>query len=292
MKRRAFWLMVGCVGVGLVLPVARASILIDGFSSAKNDRFANTTDFIAAGFDLSGIAVDDDGHWLAMISPNIYLSANHYHSAAGASVTFYASNDPVGSSVTRTISSLGQQIGSSDLWIGAISQPLPAGFAYYDFATQDIGTATDFTGSPLKGENAYMFGRSETETWPTSQDVAVGRNILDLWGSPDRVGATKDSFGTAHYVEHEARLDPGDSGGGMFVHDGSGGLTLVGINWGFSTLTMEGVTTYRSWFTYVGNYDAEIGAFLDTHPVPEPAGAAAIAALLAGFAVWRRSYRR
>ncbi len=292
MKRRAFWLMVGCVGVGLVLPVARASILIDGFSSAKNDRFANTTDFIAAGFDLSGIAIDDGEHWLAMISPNVYLSANHWAPSAGGSVTFYASNDPSGSSATRTISSLGQQIGTSDLWIGTLSQPLPAGFAYYDLATQDIATTTDFTGSPFNGANAYMFGRSQTESWPTSQDMAVGRNILDLWGSSGRIGATEDPLGVDNYVPYEARLNPGDSGGGMFVHNASGGLTLVGINWGVSTLIMGGVTTYRNWFTYVGNFDAEIEAFLDLHPVPEPGGAAAVAALLAGFAVWRRSYRR
>lgn len=291
---------VALVALGLVLPTARGNIIIDSFSSEKNDRFANNAAFVATGFDLSGIALDNAGHWLAMISPNVYLSANHYHSAAGTSVTFYESNDPNGAKMTRLLSNPALRIGTSDLWIGTISQPLTSDYTFYDFASEDITSETGFYSSTYYLEEAFMFGRSQTGSWPTSQDMAVGRNMLDLWddaatvgGTTDSaIGAVRDPSGQRNFVASEAYLQGGDSGGGLFVDDGSGRLKLVGINWFIGTVT-DGQTTYdASGFSYVGNYDAEIQAFLNLHTVPEPAGLAAVSALVAlGFAAWRRNSR-
>jgi len=67
-------------------------------------------------------------------------------------------------------------------------------------------------------------------------------------------------------------------------------LTLVGLNWFVGN--DESGNPIASGFSYVGNYDAEIQAFLDLHSVPEPAGLAAVSAVLAlGFAAWHRNSR-
>lgn len=298
---------VALVALGIVLPTARGYIIIDSFSSAKNDRFANNASFVATGFDLSGIALDNAGHWLAMISPNVYLSANHYHSAAGTSVTFYESNDPNGAKTTRQLSNPALQIGTSDLWIGTINQPLTSDYTYYDFATEDITSEAGFYGSTYYLEEAFMFGRSKTTSWPTSQDMAVGKNKLDLWWEPPIEGSDPDhpfdpddpAIGafrdpppppdTGNFVDSEACVQPGDSGGGMFVANGSK-LTLVGLNWFVGNDELG--NPVASGFSYVGNYDAEIQAFLDLHSVPEPARLAVVSALLAlGFAAWHRNLR-
>jgi hypothetical protein len=39
-----------------------------------------------------------------MVSPKVFLSADHFFPANDVSVTFYTGNDPDGSSLTRTVS--------------------------------------------------------------------------------------------------------------------------------------------------------------------------------------------
>lgn len=58
-----------------------------------------------------------------MVSPNVFLSAHHFYPANGLNLTFYASNDPNVSSVTRTVSH-SERIGDSDLRIGYLDQAL------------------------------------------------------------------------------------------------------------------------------------------------------------------------
>lgn len=88
-------------------------ISIDGYSTAteEHDRFDNDSSFIADSFDLSGIGIADSGRWLTMVSPKVFLSAHHFYPANDFNVTFYANNDPNGSSLTRTVSHI-ERIGS------------------------------------------------------------------------------------------------------------------------------------------------------------------------------------
>lgn len=249
------------------IAAARGSIIIDGFNTAANDRFANSGSFVAVGYDLSGVALN--GTWATMVSSNVFLSANHYHPSVGGALTFYSSNDPSGGSVARTVLA-GQRIGTSDLWIGVLNSPLPGGYAYYDFATEDIWNLSQFALSPYAGENAFLFGRSST-AWPISQDMAVGRNVLDVWydeisSGVDAIGSVVNITGDTNYVTYEAYLQGGDSGGGMFVDDGTGDLKLVGINWFISTIG----TKNGNGQSYVGNYNTEISAFVAAHQIPEP----------------------
>lgn len=279
-------LKAGAVILSFCLPLSGFSAInINGFSTQANDRFASDPSFIASAYDLSGVTIANDGRWVTMISENVFLSAHHFFPANGTSVTFYGSNDPAGSTATRTIQS-SQRIGSSDLRIGTLNAGLGSGFTFYNFAIDDTNNNNTASGGPLGSRansesfinspyylaDAYMFGRSPT-SFSVSQDVAVGRNKLDVWfdgvtaagTTDDAMGARIDAQSESNFLPYEAFLQVGDSGAPMLVEDGSGGLTIVGINWFIGTV---GEDNYNG-FSYVGNYDAEIQTYLDVNPVPE-----------------------
>jgi len=292
-----------------------AAINIDGFSSTVNNRFANDPSFIASSMDLSGVAIadtsaslgswDDGGRWVTMISPNVFLSVQHasFYPANGQSVTFYANNDPSGSTSTRTVLS-SQQIGSSDIRIGRLDAPLPSGFTFYNYATATFdvasnpptipaGAIVETALAPYYGANAYLFGRSPS-VLSTETDMAVGRNILDRWvidaaGTHDAVVAIRDSSGDPNYTSSEAYLVVGDSGGPMMVETSPGELTIVGLNWFVGTL---GDGTQINGFSYVGNYSNDIDQYLALYSVPEPGSLGLIIGLIASLFTLRDRMRQ
>lgn len=253
-----------------VVAHAQAAI-INNYSAATNDRFANDPSFIAADYDLSGVAIDSTGRWLTMISPNVFLSAAHLAPAAGSSVTFHAGNDPAGASVNRTVFYVGEALAGSDLWIGLLSEPLPSSYNYYTYATEPLNGG-GWQDSPYFLADALNVARSPG-SGEISLDFGVGQNRLDnYFGSTTvsgttgyAIGSIVDGPGDANFLPYELELRSGDSGGPVFV-DVDGALTLVGINWFAGT--DEGLTI--NGYTYVGNYAAEIGAFMATYSVPEP----------------------
>jgi hypothetical protein len=280
---------------------AEAAMIIDGFNAQANDRFANHVDFIGGGQSWSGVAITDtiSERWLTMISPNVFLSANHYHPATGASVTLYASNDPAGAAVTRTVSG-GQRVGSSDLWIGSLDAPVGVGYTYYEYATEPITSGAEFGSSVYSNDVAYLVGRSPSGR-PASQDMTVGRNLLDVWfvdvtaggATDDALGATRDSSGDPDYQLYESYLQGGDSGGPLFVEDSGapGGLRLIGINWFIAADNAEPPNSY-SGFSYVGNYADDIQTYLAVTSVPEPrATALAVGLMILGYGLVRRRAR-
>lgn len=271
--------------------VPLSAIQIVGFDTLTNDRFSNDTTFVADQFNLSGVA--HNGRWATMISENVYVTATHFAPGVGSNMTFYASNDPNGSSVTRSITSNRQQIQGTDIFVGTLDSALPAGFSFFDFATEDITNQSTLNASPYAGANAYAFGRSNdpSTSWPTSQNMAVGRNVLDRFfinftagaETGDGIGATDDGSGG---VEYEAMLEGGDSGAPLFVESGSGSLTIVGMNW-FVGTSGGGDPIFGA--SYLGNYDEDIQTFIDANAVPEPATYALLIGILAfGGATLRR----
>ncbi len=252
-----------------------AAIQIIGFSSATNDRFANDPGFILNDHDLSGVTIASDGRWMTMLSSNVFVTADHYASSNGTSVTFYGTNDPLGSSFTTTVQST-MQIGSTDIRLGVLSDALPSGYASYDILNYPIPPNTNAI--PV-----FMFGRSET-AFPLSQDMAIGQNIMDQFytnasaaGNVGDAGATTfDSPG----VSYEAQLATFDSGAPVMVLAG-GQLTIVGTNWFIGT---NGAGNEISGFSYLPNHASEIEAYIAENaptPVPEPTVAALILGLSA-----------
>ncbi|MFP4069002.1 MAG: PEP-CTERM sorting domain-containing protein [Opitutales bacterium] len=276
------------------------AIQIADFNTLTNDRFANDDSFVANQFDLSGVALNGRPGWATMISENVYITSEHYAPGVGSSMTFYAGNDPNGTSVTRQITSTRQQIQGTDIFVGTLDAGLPSGFSFYDFATEDISGAIvgsgSFSQSSYSGANAYAFGRSPS-SFPASQDMAVGRNELnrfftvtdDEGNTGDAIAATDDRE-TVDAVPFEAMLEDGDSGGPLFVENAEGGLTIVGTNWFVADADDDDVYDIFG-ASYLGNYDEDIQAFIDANPVPEPAAYALLLALACGLAVQRRRRR-
>jgi len=292
--------VLGGVGVFLVAGALNAAIQIDGFTPAANDRFADdAANFIGADYDWSGVGRTTSSRWGTLVSPNVYVSANHYHPAVGSTFEFYPGNDPGALPVTRTVAS-GQRIGTSDLWVGVLDAPVPGSIATYGFSSEPIADSADFLGSEIAGQNAWMWGLSPS-AYPSTTNMALGRNVLDQWYDheivpddklgDDAVMAVRNVTGDPNYVQYEAYLISGDSGGPMFAQDGSGNLLLAGINW-FNGTMNENTPEERniSGFSYTGNYETEIQTYIDANAVPETGGAL-VGMMLVVVVVFRRGRR-
>jgi hypothetical protein len=295
------WFLLSCVAC-VWGSYTFAAIAIDGYSSPapENNRFANDPSFILNGKDLSGVSIADNGRWVTMISANVFLSAQHYYPINGTSVSFYAGNDPLLSPVTRSIA-YSEQIANSDLRIGYLNQALPGSIGSLAYATQNTtnnntnpngpnaANAESFINSPYYLENAYLFGRSP-ESYTVSQDMAVGRNVIDRMRTfSDSPNPDIHTFATDYdvgAVTYEAQLVGGDSGAPMLVDDGFGGLTLVGINW--YVYDPDWAIGDGNGVSYVGNYSDQIDGFLAVHSIPELSSLALLSILIGVFGVGYR----
>lgn len=250
------------------------AIDIDDFVSAENDRFTNDPSFIMNQYNLSGVARSSNARWATLVSRNVFVSSNHFFPAPDGTkvLRFYETNDPNGPFVERIVVD-GQRIGASDIWVGVLDSPVPEGYATYDIATQDITSASEFNASVYRDKNAYLFGK--TASFGGFRQMGVGRNVLDGWldnvdaaGTIDDAMTADDELTQRFQVTYEAVLESGDSGGPMFVDvNNDGNLTLVGTNW---ILAATNPISTASGFAYLGNYDAEIQAFINANPIPDP----------------------
>lgn len=267
-----------------------AAIDIDNFSAPANDRFADDPAFIADAFDLSGVGMTSNGRWATLISRNVFVSAKHFHPADGDVVTFYSTNDPAGGSIAIGVADgEGVQLGSTDIWLGALDEPVPEGYEPFDFATEPVANFAGLVAAGYGGRSAYLFGRSPS-AMPAVRDVAVGRNVLDAYlqdvsvgpSTGDAILASDNQVGGEF---HEALLETGDSSGPLFVETETG-LVLVGANWIVASVAFAN----SSGFSYLGNHALAIQDHIDAHPLPEPS---APLAGLAGAAcvVLLRRYR-
>lgn len=262
---------------GAFLPTVSA-LTISGFVTEKNDRFANDGTFILNAFDLSGIGRSSDDRWGTLISNNVFISANHLHPTVSSTLTFHATDDSSGASITRTVAS-GQQISGTDLWVGVLDSPVSSSYKSYSFATTDIANSTDFGAWQYAGNVGAVFGRSPT-AFSSVLDVAVGYNKLDGWiDDIELTGVTEDALlsleGNANDVTYEALVQSGDSGAPFFVTANSE-LFLVGINWFIGTVDSDGTTYDTNGYTYLGNNDGDLNSVISANAVPEPGSYAAL----------------
>jgi hypothetical protein len=272
-------LFVGWAGLGSI----QAAITIDGYSAPTNDRFTNSNSFIASQFDLSGIG-RTNGQWATLIAPNVVVSAFHARPATGSVVSFYASNDPNGTPVQRTVTAANQKIGSTDLWIGVLDSNVPSSIRSFAFSNTllsgapPVGSAFSVGDAGIfQGANAYLVGLSPTSHIP-QQSQAFGRNRISGYSENvpflsnsdnDSLIMDYDSISNSNRVEYESRFVDGDSGAPMFVEyfnttTQKQDLLLLGTNaFVANNGTFSGIN-------YIGNQAAFINSFNSINAVPEP----------------------
>ena len=275
---------------GLVGSSIQAATVIQNFTAASNDRFADNPAFIGSSYDWSGVGRSSDGRWGTMLSRNAFLSANHFHPGLGSVMSFFPGNDPGATPITRSVVG-GVHIGSTDLWIGYLNSDLPVTIADYDYAQVSV-TEASFLSSVLFLESAFLGGLSPTNTGygavdATRQVVATNQledffeDILVSGSIGDVLATIQNQAGDSAFgyslTGYEAQLQGGDSGSPLMLVDG-GNLVVAGIAWAIGTVDIDpsGVTVNRpiTVFTYTGSYANQILVL-----IPEPSTAG-----LVGFA--------
>jgi len=292
------------LAIGLTVS-APAAISIQNFTSATNDRFADSPDFTAAAYDWSGVGRSEDGKWVTMISPNVFLSARHFHPGSpgtgiGQTVHFYPGNDPSAAPVTRTIAGV-QPVAGSDLWLGHLSSPLPGSIATYAISTSTL-TSGSFGTSALANAPVFMSGISPTTGSPGSYpptNQAVGTNRIEGFQSGvtisgivgDVLLTVRNQPGDTGFVHtsYEANLAGGDSGSPLMTISAAN-LVVSGIAWAIGTVDIDpgaGVTNRSATiYTYTGNHATAIQNYVSLNSVPEP-GIWMLAAITALFLAGR-----
>lgn len=275
--------------------------IIDGYSSARHDRFVastfpggappspNPTFFLPPEtYDFSGVGWVPAPNFVGtrqvtLVSPEDFVCASQSPPAVNSAVVFRA-ND--GSHVARTVVSL-TQVANSDVMVGRLSSPVlqgPNGVNYYPIA---VGPSSGFLGRTL-----LMFG----------QHAQVGRNVLsffdtvDVGTGPTRVAGNyyepifSDGYG---YVSPTPPMDE------FIVTDGDfGSPTFLFINNQLTLLGTHTVQFHLPGMIASGTGDAFLGDYVDaiaivtgqsigTVAVPEPSSLVFMA-FAAGAAIVRR----
>jgi len=271
----------------MVLATTSEATIIDGYSSARHDRFSSggfegspvsNPDFFLAGSDLSGVGIEIGGsnRPLTMISPIHFLASRHF--PPSGTVTFVNQDDEI---KTYTISTTAAVVDPSfpgtetDLLVGTLTEAIPASDKIAFYPTLDYASLSEF-------DNAELL--------PYGKQHRVGRNELDgeerlLSGSANNfrninvsgnIGfvAAYDYDPATGFSPDESRFEGSDSGYPTFIRVGSQ-LGLAGIHWAIGTFD-DG--TPANFDTFVPFYRSEVndilagsGYSLQTIVIPEPA---------------------
>lgn len=285
--------------------VTNAASAVQSFSAATNDRYANNAAFVGSAFDFSGVGRDASGRWGTMLSPTVFIGANHF--APSGSLVFYPGNNPLATPVTISIST-GQQLGGSDLYIGRLASPVPSfitSYSYLDVPITEAGFGSSvvanlpvFMGGISVSGNAYgsavtnqVIGTNRIEGYIESL-VAMG-----ITGASDIVYTVANQPGDSVFgytpTLYETQLNAYDSGSPLLALSGGSLLvagTALGVGSGDiapgASVATRGFTAY----TYTGSYRSLIEDYLSISVVPEPA--VSIFPLIFAFAMIHRERRR
>jgi hypothetical protein len=284
---------------------ATAASTVLNFSAAANDRYANNPAFVGSGFDFSGVGRDASGKWGVMLSPTVFIGANHH--APSGSLVFYPGNNPSATPVTISISS-GQALGGSDLYIGRLSSPIPSYITSYGylgiplteagFYSSAVADLPAFMGGISVSGNAYggavtnqVIGTNRIEAFFEDVTADGASGVSDVLVTvANQPGDSMFGFSTTTF---ETQLNGGDSGSPLLVISGAN-LLVAGTALGVGTGDIDpgaGVAARGfSAYTYTGSYAPLIQNYIAISAVPEPA--VSIFPAILAFAMIHRERRR
>lgn len=235
----------------------KADMIIYGFQPNLHQRFYSGSDraFIGDSYNWSGVGMDTNGiYWATMISPSYFVSAVHWHSPPGDTLTFWSSTNK-NISETRLVDG-GQAIAGSDLWLGHLSTPV-------DSLVRPVA----INGNPLAhGDVLYMYGLDSSNIMRMGRNQFENYTTVSLGGSTGKVLFFQYDTPPAGLGTDEALVQGGDSGGPTFsIVNGQVGID--GLHW-----ALGGTIGYD---TFVPNYidalnAAMIGEQVVVIGVPEP----------------------
>ena len=269
-------------------------LYISNYSPEKHYRFANNSQFIGSGYDFSGVGMNllydqssTNGLWATMISPNVFITCEHWYQKEGTTIDFWADND-FSNNVTRTTSSNGQRIGKTDLWLGTLDQALPSNYTYYDISNGfkdpfDQNNTVFSVGIHHKVVNNVVVERTEFVVDHQKIDSSTLFNITDDGGATGKALKSTLSATNPSYTEY------GDSGSPIFLFDNNK-LSLLGITWAGDPPDSPDTSSYTdvnnngiydpyidislkdtTIFTDLKSYNTEIKDYIKLHAIPEPA---------------------
>lgn len=290
------------LGISFVLLAPMQAITIAEYTPAANDRFANLPSFIGSAHDFSGVGRAASQKSVTLIGDNYFLTANHFRPGANEEFTFFANNDPTGTSFTYAAQG-GFRIGTTDLYLGYFNESVDSSIKRYSFSHQN---ANDLTDLAISGD-VWMLGRgggiaygsgniTETRhgknkiegflnTGDTSLTVADVENMFDppFSASFDMLVTVENVLGDDNYIKHEGQLINRDSStplfslvGGELQLEGIGYAVASGIEGQFITGDATNYERNATFYNYVGSYAADINTTIASSipaPVPEPSSA-------------------
>jgi hypothetical protein len=229
-------LVTALAAVVIPVSVASADLLVRDYQPVgpydpHYDRFANSSDFIGAGLDFSGVGQDasSPARWATMISPHFFLSAGHF--PPSGTVTFYDTNSLTGGTHSASVLAgtkiyIAGQTLPTDVYLGVLDGTVSE--AYYPLLDPNSLSA---------GQPIFVYGKPNR----------LGTNVISEIGqfdlgvqNPDHTFTTLSTQIGFDYFYNEtgnpgdAQLELYDSGGPSFVTINNK-LVLVGTHSGADT---------------------------------------------------------
>ena len=176
--RKCALLVIAFVAVVVSVSVASAELLVRRLRpqvgvDPRYDRFANSSDFIGAGLDFSGVGQDSSpAHWATMISPHFFLERRTFSSQrADRHVLRHQLADrrhPSASVLAGTKINLRRPVLPTDVFSAFSSTPVSE--AYYPLLDPNSLSA---------GQSIFVYGKPNR----------VGTNVISETGSYDLYSA-------------------------------------------------------------------------------------------------------
>ena len=230
-------------------------------STSVSDPTPNTSpDFLAAGYDLSGIGWNSarPTQSVTLVSSQYFLEAEHFQVPVGGSVTFV---NEAGVLKTYSVINHFDTFDSgkmSDMELGEFSAPIPSSDGIAPFPILNLGSDANYINLPL-----LVYGAT----------AKFGTNTITAIFDQDAEGSTTQATRVLQTdftsTINSAQAQSGDSGSAAFAVS-SGKLAVVGTIYGTNdadTSTLDAFAPY-----YVGQLDnsmAATGASLMLIPEPQ-----------------------